>query len=263
MISGSVFLFGCLRTPTRAGQIDPASLDVTNVKAAAKFNVTFTLEGGEIVMPFELMMVNGMLPSKEDVAKMIGDRLIKLIGPGGDKFVKVNGAMVIVKFGGWKIETNDAVDLGLDTQKFAALPGVGAGLLTFGANPTNGQTTLVTNAMITAGFANGLSPVSILGSTGESIDQLTTALNGALQTGGYTTSLIGKNEIEVFANGASSPTEFDFSVVPSGQVGDQGIGYGLATVPEPSALLLLGVAMSILVVYGEWKRRAVAYHAGQ
>src|SRR5262249_6245146 len=133
------------------------------------------------------------------------------------------------------------------------LPGAGAGVLPFGANPTNGQDTLVTNAVITAGFQIGFSPVTVNGSAGESISQLTTALDSALQTGGYTTSLIGNTGIEVFANGASSPTEFDFSVVPTGQVGDQGIAFGLSSVPEPSTPLLLCIATSILFVFAGGK----------
>lgn len=128
-----------------------------------------------------------------------------------------------------------------------------AGTLFFASNPISGQHTLDSDATITAGFANGLSTVSFVGSAGESLEDLTSTLNTALQGAGYVTNLVDPLHVEVFADGAVGPTELDFTVTADGPTIDDDIFYGMqsfaAAVPEPDAwtLMLAGAGISALL----------------
>ncbi len=155
---------------------------------------------------------------------------------GGDllnNFVQLNSAMVI--------KTN------VDDFVLGHLP---AGTLYFASNPISGQDSLDSDATITAGFANGLSTVSFVGSAGETLVDLTSTLNTALRGAGYVTTLVDPLHVEVFADGAVGPTELDFTVTTDGPTIDNDIFYGMesfaAAVPEPGtwALILAGAGIS-------------------
>lgn len=138
------------------------------------------------------------------------------------------------------VAKNQLVTVTTNTEGFALLSGADAGTLMFAANPFNGQDTLVTDTMVTAGFASGLSPVSIEAYVGESIPDLTSSLNTALDNAGYVTELLGPQNIEVFANGALGPAELDLTMSSIGE-GDRGILYGIyGATPEPASLALFG-----------------------
>lgn len=174
----------------------------------------------------------------------IASKIQKAIGNGAT--VKGNK----VTFGGSAgsgahLITNDFVTLTTNDDTFDSCGGKeacpSAGMMFFAPNPDNGQDKLLVDTLVTAGFANGLNPVSFDATAGESIYDLTLALNSELDDGGYATALLDSTHIEVFADGSMDPTEMDLTLSANGPVGDQGILYGIDTpAPETQSLILLG-----------------------
>lgn len=146
-----------------------------------------------------------------------------------------------------------------DTEThFASLPPPNEPLAIFAfePNPDNGQATLMSDALVSAGFANGLPPVSFIATVGTSLPTLADTLDSALKTGGYLTSMPDATEVLVFAQGISLPAEVDFSVNPLNPLGTVGneieTGVLSAAVPEPGSLLLLTAWSLALLGYRGW-----------
>ncbi len=159
----------------------------------------------------------------------------------GEPALTIGTTVMIENGNGLSAVSQQGVDIRLNAEGFSIDPGVYFAVLGLEANPLSGQDTLVTPATITAGFANGLSPVSFDAAAGQTLEQLAASLNTALDADGYVTTLVSPTQIAITASGVLGPTELDFTVSPIGDVGDQGIAYSITEVPEAPTLLLLGI----------------------
>jgi hypothetical protein len=121
---------------------------------------------------------------------------------------------------------NAVVGFTLDEEeKIGSLPPPNTQLADLGflPNPSNGSDILATNSTITAGFASGLSPVSFTATAGEDLDQLASALDWALMSGGYLTSMPDSTDVVVYAKGVDLPIEVDFTIDPLSMVGESSV----------------------------------------
>ena len=126
---------------------------------------------------------------------------------------------------------------------------------------TNG-TVLTADAVISAGFSSGLSPVSFMEPAGASIFTLASALNDALRTGGYDSSLIDSHDVQVGSAGAVLPTDFMFLVAPVIGSDSLGISIDVHAVPEPGSIGLLVAAILGLCVMRTSHGRRTGHRAG-
>jgi hypothetical protein len=101
---------------------------------------------------------------------------------------------------------------------------------------------LLADATITAGFAQGLSPISITELAGTTIEQLTLDTVNALDSAGYAANLIDSHDFRVGAQGAILPDDFLLSAIPVSGSGNLGISLDAHDVPELStwSMILLG-----------------------
>ena len=236
LIATALVFIGLVTTPLKASD---STYTVSKVGAKdGSFPIDYVVKG-------EHHTADISVEQGDDRAAIAG-KIASAIGNGatakGNKVTFPSGA----KGSGAHLITNDFATLVTNDDLFDHCPGLScpsAGVLILGDNPFNGEDTLVSNAIVTAGFASGLGQVSFEGMAGETIDQLTLQLDHSLTNAGYTTQMLDAHDIEVFANGVGDPTEMDFSIDPEGQVGDRGILYGIdvpGQTPEPSSLFLLG-----------------------
>jgi hypothetical protein len=234
---------------THAGPIDPpppaTTIDVTRVLGAGMAKVTVFF--GENTVPVVLDIGANDMPA--DVAAAIARRFVGATSNGSTVTIpRASGALFVsprVSINGMIV--NQQIRINLDSEGWAALPGVPAAIVAFGPDPITGGTTLVDETSVRAGFAHGLTPASFSASAGTNIATLTSTLNTDLDLNGYITKLLGADAIEVFANGAGTPTEFDLAL---NDLGSGGLGISeelLLPAPEPSSWLVLAPSLLGLV----------------
>jgi hypothetical protein len=221
------------------------SFDVVKVKDVGNFDLDVTVNNfPSFTIPIRLQKVGGQLPTRAQAATQIADALNRGLIKGAAKVVKDTTVILNPLYAGdhrientgFRFVTNDIIDATLDKGNFAAAVGEHeAGVLALGPNPFNGQDTLVTDTIVSAGFTAGLTPISFTALAGDSIDLVTQELLSSLEEAGYRVRLLVSRNIEVFASGSLPPTELDFSLVPIGSVGSDGIAVGVGSIPESSA----------------------------
>jgi hypothetical protein len=103
---------------------------------------------------------------------------------------------------------------------------------------------LLADAFITAGFAQGLSPISITEPAGTTIEQLALDTVNALDSAGYAASLLDSNDFLLGAQGAMFPDDFLLGASPVDGSSYLGISLNVSDVPESStwAMMLIGFA---------------------
>jgi hypothetical protein len=106
------------------------------------------------------------------------------------------------------------------------------------------SSSLLADALITAGFAQGLSPISIKEPAGTTIEQLALDTVNALDSAGYAASLLDSNDFLLGAQGAILPDDFLLGASPVDGHTYLGISLSVSDVPESStwAMLLIGFA---------------------
>lgn len=256
-------LVGFVLAATSPQARSDASFTVSKVKSEGTFEVTFVAGNAEISFPFMVSKANGMLPSEEDVAKQIEDRFRRFLGDP----TRRNAAIImkeirltngrVIKNVSFRFQSNDIIDAALDQGNFAALPGAGAGILTFLPNPVTGRATLFTDATVSAGFSEGLDPISFDAVMDTPISELTSLLKASLDVAGYQTRSLGLRGVEVLADGVGIPTEMFFSLIPKEPIGSEGIVIQLTPVPELSSFALFISVMCLVTFIGVRRRRVV------
>ena len=133
------------------------------------------------------------------------------------------------------------VKMGVDHEVVTAAAPVGA--FGFDPNPETGGTVTTADALISAGFTSGLPPVSFTEPAGTDIQSLASALNAALQGGGYQSYLVDPFDVEVLGFGADLPADFVLGANPLIDGEALGISVDVSTVPEPGSIGLIAFAI--------------------
>jgi hypothetical protein len=249
----------CILLLAQPGQAQPfATFTVDKVKGAGDALV------GVAIKPF-VPEPTKVAVAKADQPKDVAANIAKALGGN----VKVNATdpnKVELQLQPGQPSTSifgvqsDAISYTEDYEKrvaFLPLPGTPLADFAFLSNPVNGQSSLISDATITAGFTNGLLPVSFTAEAGTDLSMLASTLNSALSTAGYATSMPDSTDVIISALGAGLPVEVDFSIESVGSVGDRGIEtalFGFA-VPEPASVTLLSIGIGMLGVSGAVMRR--------
>ena len=143
------------------------------------------------------------------------------------------------------------------TSASANLP---AGFLNFLPNPDTGQSALVHDETVTAGFygGSGLTPVSFLATTGTTLAQLDSELNSALSGAGYNTSVTSQGVL-VYGDGAGGADLLKLSMTTTGLDDSTGLDLSVAAaVPEPAPWMLGVVASVVGFAYTRLRKKSRA-----
>jgi hypothetical protein len=122
---------------------------------------------------------------------------------------------------------------------------VPTGIFGFAPSLVDGGTISTAPLTVTVGFTGGLAPISFDQPAGTSISALASALDFSLSSAGYTSQLVGPNDVEVFGVGAVLPADFFEIAAPIGS-GDLGVALHTQAIPEPASLLLMGSVLMVL-----------------
>jgi hypothetical protein len=150
--------------------------------------------------------------------------------------------------------------LNLDGELFSPPAGLGhMGNVGFVPSLMNGDTVLSATAVITAGFAVGLPPVSFVEPPGADTTQLASDLAAALVSGGYDAHVVSPGIVSVSGKGAALDDQFNLQMAPAGAP-DQDLGPWLSVIatdtPEPASFVMLttGILGFMIAARRPWRR---------